>query len=49
MVAVLSVFIDAYNKFGEWKMKNRKPVSHKSTSKHLHKWRYPGVSVLDFL
>jgi len=51
MLAVLSVFIDAYNKFGEWKLKYRKPVIHKSSnpSKHLHKWRYPVVSVLDFL
>lgn len=51
MSAVLSVFIDAYNKFGEWKLKYRKPVVHKSPNpnKHLHKWRYPVVSVLDFL
>jgi len=57
MTAVLSVFIDAYSKFGEWKLKytfgafGRKPVIHKSPnpSKHLHKWRYPACSVLDFL
>jgi hypothetical protein len=49
--AVLSIFIDAYNKFGEWKLKYRKPVIHKSAnpSKHLHKWRYPVVSILDFI
>lgn len=48
--AVLSVFIDAYNKFGEWKLKYRKPVIHKSPpSKHLHKWRYPVRSILDFI
>lgn len=47
--AVLSLFIDAYNKFGEKKFLTRKPVIHKSTAKHLHKWRYPTFSVLDFL
>jgi len=51
LIAVLSVFIDAYNKFGEWKLKYRKPVIHKSPnpSKHLHKWRYPTCSVVDFI
>lgn len=50
-IAVLSVFIDAYNKFGEAKLKYRKPVTHKSEtpSKHLHKWKYPSFSVIDFL
>jgi hypothetical protein len=47
--AVLSLFIDAYNKFGEKKLQMRKPVIHKSDAKHLHKWRYPAFSVLDFL
>ena len=49
--AVLSLMIDAYNKFGEMKQKTRKPVKHKSPfpSKHLHKWRYPTFSFLDFL
>ena len=47
--AVLSLFIDAYNKFGERKFQMRKPVIHKSTAKHLHKFRYPTFSVLDFL
>ena len=47
--AVLSLFIDAYNKFGEKKLLMRKPVIHKSTAKHLHKYRYPTFSVLDFL
>jgi len=50
-IAVLSVFIDAYNKFGEAKLKYRKPVTHKSATpaKHLHKWTYPTYSVLDYL
>jgi len=49
--AVLSLFIDAYNKFGEAKLKSRVPVKHKSESpaKHLHKFRYPTFSVLDYL
>jgi IS1 family transposase len=49
--AVMSVFADAYNKFGEAKLASRKPVIHKSPkhSKHLHKWRYPAFSFLDFL
>jgi len=39
--AVLEVFIDAYNKFGEAKLKYRVPVSHKNPdkTKGLHKFR----------
>ena len=49
--AVLSIFVDAYNKFGEYKLKNRKPVLHKSKNppKHLHKFRDLPLSFLDFL
>ena len=49
--AVISVFVDAYNKFGEAKLGCRVPVSHKSTEhrKHLHKFREVGFSVVDFL
>lgn len=47
--AVLSLFIDAYNKFGERKLQTQKEVIHKSEAKHLHKYRYPTFSVLDFL
>lgn len=49
--AVLSLFIDAYNKFGEMKFKCRVPINHKSPNpkKHLHKFRYPTFSILDFL
>ena len=49
--AVLAVFIDAYNKFGEAKLKYRIPTKHKSHkhSKHLHKYRDTPFSVLDFL
>ena len=49
--AVLAVFIDAYNKFGEAKLKYRIPTKHKSHnhSKRLHKYRDTPFSVLDFL
>ena len=49
--AVLSVFIDAYNKFGEAKLKHQIPVKHKSAypSRHLHKYRDVPFSVLNFL
>lgn len=47
--AVLSVFIDAYNKYGEAKEKYRIPVKHKSNSKHLHEYRDCPFSILDFL
>jgi insertion element IS1 protein InsB len=49
--AVLAVFIDAYNKFGEAKLKYRLPTNHKSQNhaKHLHKFRDPPFSILDFL
>jgi hypothetical protein len=51
MNAVLSLFIQAYNKFGEAKLNCRKPVKHRSDtpSKHLHNFRYPSFSSLDFL
>jgi len=49
--AVLEVFIDAYNKFGEAKLKYRVPVKHINThnAKHLHKFRDSPFSILDFL
>jgi len=49
--AVVSVFVDAYNKFGEAKLKCRIPTKHKSQNhaKHLHKFRELPFSVLDFL
>ena len=48
---VVKVFVDAYNKFGEAKLRCRAPVTHKSQNhaKHLHKFREVGFSVLDFL
>lgn len=49
--AVLSVFIDAYNKFGEAKQKYQIPVKHQSQNlnKKLHKYRDVPFSILDFL
>ena len=49
--AVLTVFIDAYNKYGEAKLKYRVPVNHKSKTpnKHLHKFRQPSFAIIDFL
>ena len=49
--AVLSVFVDAYNKFGAAKLKSRIPVKHKSPfpEHHLHEWKDLPFSMLDFL
>ena len=49
--AVLSVFIDAYNKFGEAKTRRQIPVQHRSShpNKHMHKFRQVPFSVLDFI
>ena len=48
--AVLEVFIDAYNKFGEAKLKYRVPVIHKNhNTKGLHKFRDTPFSFLDFI
>jgi len=49
--AVFAVFVDAYNKFGEAKLKYRVPTNHKSQNhkNHLHKYRDLPFSLLDFL
>lgn len=49
--AVLGVFINAYNKYGEYKMKYRVPVKHKdpNNTKKLHKFRDLPLCILDFL
>jgi len=49
--AVLEVFVDAYNAFGEAKLKHRVPTVHRSTtpSKNLHRFRDLPFSHLDFL
>jgi len=51
LLAVLAVFVDAYNKFGEAKLKYRIPTEHKSPNhaKHLHKYRDVPFSILDYL
>ena len=49
--AVLDAFVEAYNAFGAWKLKVRRPVNHRpgNENKHLHHWNYAGASVLDFV
>jgi hypothetical protein len=49
--AVVEIFVDAYNAFGVAKLKHRVPTKHKSLehAKHLHKFRDPPISILDFL
>lgn len=49
--AVLKLFAYAYNLFGQWKLKNKIPVKHKSENpnKKLRKFRYPRLSHLDFI
>ena len=49
--AVVEVFVDAYNAFGQAKLKRRVPTQHKSPNhaKHLHRFRDPACSILDFL
>jgi len=49
--AVISVFVNAYNKFGEAKLKHRVPTNHVSNNpaKHLHKFCDLPFSVIDFL
>ena len=49
--SVLSVFVDAYNKYGEAKLKCRVPVIHKTqnSTKRLHKYRDVPFSLFDFL
>jgi hypothetical protein len=49
--AVIEVFVDAYNKFGQAKAKCHVPTVHKmkNHAKHLHKFRETGFSFLDFI
>ncbi|GHV01982.1 hypothetical protein FACS1894211_12640 [Clostridia bacterium] len=49
--AVLAVFVDAYNKFGDYKRRHRVPVVHKSPlpNPHLHKFRDPPVGISYFV
>ena len=51
LAAVMSVFADAFNKFGAAKLKYRILSCHKSdpTDRHLHKYRDLPFSLLDFL
>jgi hypothetical protein len=49
--AALSVFVDAYGKFGEAKLKYQAPVKRKPGNplKKLHKYRDTPFSVMGFL
>ena len=49
--AVLDMFINAYNKFGEAKLKYRQPTNHLpgNEHKHLHHWRDTAFHIIDFL
>jgi hypothetical protein len=49
--AVLDAFVDACNKFGEYKLKSRKPTVHRpgNENKHLHHYRDLPRSLLDFI
>lgn len=49
--AVVSVFVDAYNKYGEAKEKYKVSVQHKSRNegKHLHEYRDLPFAIIDFL
>jgi len=51
LLAVISVFVNAYNKYGEYKANNRIPVKHKSPlpSKHLHKYKELPLHIIDFV
>jgi len=49
--AILTVFVTAYNRFGEYKSKNQVLAKHKPTSKskHLHKYSELPLSLIDFI
>lgn len=49
--AVLDAFSEAYEAFGIWKMKVRRPVKHRpgNETKHLHRYNYGSACLIDFL
>ncbi len=49
--AVVSVFVDAFNRFGSYKYRHRKLANHKpnSSSKKLHRYRECPLGLVDFL
>lgn len=51
LIAVINIFVNAYNKYGEYKAKHQKPVIHKTpnSSKHLHKYKELPLSIIDFV
>lgn len=50
LVAVMKVFVTAYNRFGEYKLKNRALVNHRpSSNSRLHKYAELPLAFIDFL
>ena len=49
--AVVDAFVEAYNAFGAWKLRYRRPVTHMpgNENKHLHRWNYGTASLFDFV
>ena len=47
----VELFAEAYNAYGLWKSKCRRPVTHclGNEGKHLHHWNYRGASIYDFV
>jgi len=50
LIAVMKVFVTAYNRFGEYKSKHQVLASHKSTStSRLHKYKELPLALIDFV
>jgi IS1 family transposase len=49
--AVLSIFADAYNKFGEYKQRHHVPIIRKNnpSNRHLHKFRDFPIGIMHFV
>ncbi|MCL2023470.1 MAG: hypothetical protein FWG82_03770, partial [Oscillospiraceae bacterium] len=49
--AVLEIFVEAYNKFGEYKMKYHRPNQHRpgNEGKHLHHYKDLPCSIFEFI
>ena len=46
--AALHIFVEAYNKFGEYKLKYRRPIQHRPGKEHKHLHHYKGFALLYF-
>jgi hypothetical protein len=49
--AVFGLFVEAYNKFGEYKLKYRRPTQHRpgNENKHLHHYKDLPCHIIDFV